>query len=153
MILKNLIACQNHNLGGIKTLFDTSLSLIAENSFEVLNLSTMMYDVSPWMRMTLCNEQAIKWAKAKVHVNSDSGLCMGRVHGEQIDFEWNIFPGFTAIAILRHIQQDLNARRINPDQFEGMSVPSTNYLCQLLLVGNKICFCFCYDVLIGILGK
>ena len=29
------------------------------------------------------------------------------------------FPGFTSVEILRHIQQDLNARRINPDQHEG----------------------------------
>ena len=50
---KNLIACQNHNFGGTNTLFDISLRLIAENSFEILNLSTMMYDFSPWMRMTL----------------------------------------------------------------------------------------------------
>ena len=28
------------------------------------------------------------------------------------------FPGFTSIEILRHFQQDLNAR-INPDQLEG----------------------------------
>ena len=45
-----LIACQNTNLQGTKTLFDISLMLIAENSFEILNLSLMMYDFSPWMR-------------------------------------------------------------------------------------------------------
>ena len=50
------------------------------NAFEILNLSTMMYDFSPWMRTTLCLDQAIKWAKAKAHVYSDSVLCMGRVH-------------------------------------------------------------------------
>ena len=111
------------------------------------DLSTMMYDFSPWMRITLCHDQAIKWAKAKVHVCSDSALCMKRVHqpseantkwkeqihyfqqsneyaelcgtdGEPIEFEWNIFQGFTSIEIVRHIQQDLKARRINPDQFE-----------------------------------
>ena len=62
---KNLIACQNHNFGWIKTFFDTCLRLIAENSFEIQNLSTMMYDFSLWMRMTLCHDQAIKWTKAK----------------------------------------------------------------------------------------
>ena len=29
------------------------------------------------------------------------------------------FPGFTSIEILRRFQQDLSARRINPDKFEG----------------------------------
>ena len=29
---------------------------------------------------TLCHDQAIKWAKAKVHVYSDSVLCLGKMH-------------------------------------------------------------------------
>ena len=28
------------------------------------------------------------------------------------------FPGFTSIKILRQIQKDLNARQVNPEQFE-----------------------------------
>ena len=78
-IMKNLNACQNHNFGGIKTLFDISLRLTAENSFEILKLSTMMYEFSPWMRMTLCHDQPIKWAKTTVHVYSASVLCLGRI--------------------------------------------------------------------------
>ena len=74
---QNLIVCQNTNFEGIKTLFDISLRLIAVNPFDILNLSTMMYDFSPWMRMTLCHDQAIRWAKAKVHVYSDSVLRLG----------------------------------------------------------------------------
>ena len=45
-----LIACQNTKFEGIKTLFDISLMLVAKNAFEILNLSIMMYDFSPWMR-------------------------------------------------------------------------------------------------------
>ena len=94
-------------------------------------------DVVPWL-----------FESGKVHVCSDSVLCIGRVHqlsevntkwkepihyveqffedavlpgidGERIEFEWNISPGFTLIQVLRHTQSDLNARRRNPDQFEG----------------------------------
>ena len=68
---QNLIACQNTNFEGIKTLFVTSLRLIAENSFEVLNLPTTTYDFSPWMRTSLCHDQVITWARAKVHVYSE----------------------------------------------------------------------------------
>ena len=64
---QNLIACQNTNFEGIKTLFDLSLRLIAENLFEILNLSTVKCDFSPWMKMTPCHDQAIRWATAKVH--------------------------------------------------------------------------------------
>ena len=98
--------------------------------------------------MTLRHDQAIKWAKAKVHVHSNPALCLGRrnqpseanikwkeqihyfqhwneyaelsgIDGEPIEFEWDIFPGFTSIEILRHIQESLKARQINPDQFQG----------------------------------
>ena len=110
---QNLIACRNTNFEDLKTLFDVTLRLIVEHSLEIQNLS------SPWMRATLCHDQVIKWAKAKVHVHSDSVLCLGKLHshseanekrkdqisafqqdkeyaelsginGEPIEFEWNI---------------------------------------------------------------
>ena len=86
---QNLIACRNTNFEEIKTLFDIPLRLIVENSFEILNLTTMMYDFSPWMRMTLCHDQRIKWAKAKVHVYSDLVLCLLRIsHLSKADTKW-----------------------------------------------------------------
>ena len=107
----------------------------------------MIYDFSPWMRSTLCHDQVIKWTKAKVHVYSDSVSCLKELHdhseanekwwdkisefqqsneyaelqgtgGEPIEFEWNIFQGFTSIQILRQIQKDLNAGPRNPEQFQ-----------------------------------
>ena len=44
---------------------------------------------------------------------------MSGIDGEPIEFEWNIFPWFTLIEILRHIQESLKVRPINPDQFQG----------------------------------
>ena len=75
---QKLIARYNTNFEAPKTLFDVFLRLIAENSFEILNQSSMMYDFSPWMRMTLCHDLAIRWAKAKIHVYSDSVWCLGK---------------------------------------------------------------------------
>ena len=34
-------------------------------SFDILNVSTMRWIFTPWMRSTLCHDQVIKWAKAK----------------------------------------------------------------------------------------
>ena len=115
---ENLIACQNTNFEGIKTLFDIILRLIVENSFEILNLSAI-YDYSPWMRSTLCHEQVINWAKAEVRLLRFSLVSETRciviqkrnekwkdqisvfqqdkeyaelsgIGGEPIEFEWNI---------------------------------------------------------------
>ena len=122
-------------------MFDIFLRLIVENSFEILNLSSMKHDFSPWIRSTLCHGQIIKWTKAKVHVYSDSVLCLGKLHnhseanetwrdqfsdfqrsneyaelygidGEPLEFEWNMFPGFTSIEIVRQIQKDLKTRQL-----------------------------------------
>ena len=35
---------------------------------------------TPWMRSTSLRDKGIKWAKAKVHVHSDSVLCLGKMH-------------------------------------------------------------------------
>ena len=129
--------------------FDTTLRLIVEQLLEILNVSTMIYIFSLWTRSAQCHDQTIKWAKAKVHVNSDSVLCLGKMHshseanekwksqikefqesneyaelsridGEPIEFEWNVFTGFAKIEILRETVKDVNARQINPEQFEGL---------------------------------
>ena len=57
------------------------VSMIVENSFEILNLSTMICDFFPWLRSTLCHDQVIKWARAKMHVYSDSILFLGKDAG------------------------------------------------------------------------
>ena len=91
--------------------------------------------------------KVIKWAKGKVHVYSDSVLRLGKmnehpeenvkwndqlqdfrqsntnrelfgVDGEPIEFEWNLFRGFTSWQILQKIQEFLGARQTSPEEFE-----------------------------------
>ena len=86
---QNRIACRNTNFEEIKTLFDITLRLIVNISFEILNLSTMTNDFYLWMRSTLCHDQVIKWAKAKVHVYSDLVLCLLRIsHLSKANTKW-----------------------------------------------------------------
>ena len=40
-----------------------------------------------------------------------------RIDGEAIEFEWNIFPGFSTLQILQEIQNDLEKRNIEPETF------------------------------------
>ena len=117
---EDFFACRNTNFEELKTSFDITQRLIVEQSFEILNVSTMLWSVTPWMRSTLCHDQVIKWAKAKIHVYSDSALREGKINdhseanekwksqikefqqsneytelsgidGQPIEFEWN-FP-------------------------------------------------------------
>ena len=42
----------------------------------------MINTFSPWMRAPLCQDHAIRWAKAKVYVYADSVLCLGKMHSQ-----------------------------------------------------------------------
>ena len=75
---ENLVAYRNTNFDELKTLFDSTQRLILEQSFEIQNVSTMMWKVTLWMRSTLCHKS--KWAEAKVHVHSDSVLRLAKMY-------------------------------------------------------------------------
>ena len=49
-----------------------------KHSEEILNVKTLDYQSPSWTRLTLFNENVIKWAKAKVCVYEDSVLCVGK---------------------------------------------------------------------------
>ena len=99
-----------------------------------------------WTRSTLLSDRAVKWITVQVHLYSDSVLCLGKIHdpgeaieqckgqvatfqvdnsfsellgldGEPIEFEWRIYPGFTALQILHKIQNDLEGAHIEPEEF------------------------------------
>ena len=38
---------------------------------------------------------------------------------EAIEFEWNVFPGFTTLQILQEIQKDLQCQNVEPERFSG----------------------------------
>ena len=42
--------------------------------------------------------------------------------GEQIEFEWNIFPGLTSLEIFQKIQKDLKGQNIEPEKFEDRTI-------------------------------
>ena len=64
----NMIECRNENFEEIKT---ARYHIKAEcgNSFEILNLSGMIYDFSLWIKSTVCHDRAIKWRESK-------GVCL-----------------------------------------------------------------------------
>ena len=53
-----------------------------------------------------------------------------RIDGEAIEFEWNIFPGFTALQILQKIQNDLQKRN---NKLRNSQRGSTSCQCSTIL--------------------
>ena len=75
---ENLVACRNTNFKELKTLFDITQRLILEHAFEIPNVSTIVWKFTLWMRSTLLHDKVTKLTKAKVHVYSNSVLCLGK---------------------------------------------------------------------------
>ena len=120
---------------------------VLDQNDEIPNVSAIEWQFTPWMRSTLPRDEAIKLAKAKVYVYSDSVLCLGKMQehsevderckdhtqyfqhsnehkvifgitGEPIEVEWNIFPRHRTLQILQVIQDNMAACQTSPEEFE-----------------------------------
>ena len=76
----NLFTDRNTNFEALKTLFDVTQELILNQKREIWHVSTIEWQFTPWMRSTLLHDKVIKLSEAKVHVHSDSVLCLGKMH-------------------------------------------------------------------------
>ena len=102
-----------------------------------------------WKQLSLIGDEiVIKLQRAKVHVFSDSVLCLGKVHQhpesneawkkriewiitdksyrdhdgineEPTEFEWNIFPGFTTLQVFGKVTDLLSRLGETPETFTG----------------------------------
>ena len=122
----------------ISLTFVISEKLILEQSGEIFGVSQICWEDSSWKQVSLLNdEEVISLSHAKVHVFSDSVLCLGimnenpqsnitwedrlmwfksssecraldRIDGEPMEFEWNIFPGFNTLQLSHKVQELLS---------------------------------------------
>ena len=132
----------------LKQMFDISEKLIIEQSGEIFGVSQISWENSPWKQSSLVNdEEVISLSHAKVYVFSDSVSCLGKVNqnpasntvweeqlswfkdppqyrtldtidGEPMEFEWNIFTGFTTLQLVDKVQEFMN-KMGDPAQFQG----------------------------------
>ena len=111
-------------------------------------MSQISWESSSWKKSSLVNdEEVISLSNSKVYVFSDSVLCLGkmnqnpqsniawedrvtwfksspeyrtldRIDGEPMEFEWNIFPGFNTLELVREVQKFMS-KMGEPEQFQG----------------------------------
>ena len=129
----------------MKQMFDISEKLISEQSDEIYGVKTINWEDSSWKYLSLIgDEQVISLLHTKVYVFSDSVLCLGkmnenpqsniawedrltwfksspeyraldRIDGEPMEFEWNIFPGFTTLQLCHKVQELLSRLSVTPE--------------------------------------
>ena len=123
---------KNHESLTLKQMFDVTAQLV-NNQEEINCLDKILYGKNSWTRLSLIDDEiVINLQSTKVYVFSDSVLCLGKVlqhpesneawknrvagaqaersyrdfdaiNGESTEFEWNIFPGFTALQLCDRI--------------------------------------------------
>ena len=133
----------------MKQMFDISEKLISEQPDEFYGVKTINWEDSSWKYLSLVDdEQVISLLHTKVYVFSDSVLCLGkmnenpqsniawedrltwfksslksrtldRIDGEPMEFEWNIFPGFTTLQLCHKVQELLWRLSVTPEKFTG----------------------------------
>ena len=132
-----------------KQIFDISEKLIVGQSDEIFGVTRINWEDSSWKHLSLVSdEQVISLLHVKVYVFSDSVLCLGKIHqnpqsntvwedkltwfksssqyktldtidGEPMEFEWNIFPGFTTLQLCNKVQEFLSKMSEKPEEFKG----------------------------------
>ena len=117
----------------LKQMFHISTRLVAEQD-KISSLETIGWENHSWKYLSLIgDERIINLQRTKVYVFSDSVLCLGKIFenpesydaweqrlggikssqnyrnfdgidGEPMEFEWNIFPGFTTLQLSEEVK-------------------------------------------------
>ena len=116
-------------------MFDVSEKLIVGQSDEIFGVTPIKWEDSSWKHLSLVSdEEVINLSHAKFYVFSDSVLRLRKVNqnptsnsaweeklscyksssqhrtldtvdGEPMEFEWNIFPGFTTLQLVNKVHE------------------------------------------------
>ena len=127
-------------------MFDITAQLVNDQE-EIHGSDKIHWRKNSWRQLSLIgDETVINLQRAKVHVFSDSVLCLGRIFqhpdsneawknriagvkteksyrdydgidGEPTEFEWNIFPGFTTLQLCGKINDLLSDLGETPEIF------------------------------------
>ena len=130
----------------MKQMFDISAKLVCEQD-EIYGVETVDSEDYSWMYLSsIGDEQVISLQRTKVYVFSDSVLCLGKIHensqsnaawekrlewfktsqecrifdridGEPMEFEWNIFQGFTTLQLSQEVKDLLLRVNETPEDF------------------------------------
>ena len=132
-----------------RQMFDISTRLVSEQD-EISGLETIGWENHSWKYLSLIgDERVINFQRTKVHVFSDSVLCLGkilehhqsnnaweqrlgwlkssqnyrhfdRIDGESMEFDWNkYFPGYNTLQVNEEVKSLLLRIDETPENFTG----------------------------------
>ena len=65
-------------------------------------------------KVNIAWEDRLTWFK-----RSPEYRALDRIDGEPMEFEWNIFPGFTTLELCTQVQESLSRLSVTPEKFKG----------------------------------
>ena len=77
---EKVFTTKNTDFEQLATLFENTRKRILEHGNEICGISTIEWHLTPWRKSTLLHDKAIRLSKARVHVDSDFVLCLGKMH-------------------------------------------------------------------------
>ena len=151
-------------------MFKISEQLTLEQSDEIFGVFQISWESSPWKQLSLVNdEEIISLSRARVSAFSASVLCFGNVNqnptsntawerqldwfkdssqyrtldtinGEPMEFEWDIFTGFTTLQLVEEVQKSMN-KMSESEQFQGRTIFMSmfmykEYILHLIFTNN-----------------
>ena len=144
-LFENLRSTRNQSMRSLKQLIQVTGKLITDQT-EITSIPVIYWQQQMWQRTTLLADKAVQFATAQTYVFSDSVLWLGgissdpvrawkdkinlfmeshqfrewsRIDVEPMEFEWNIFTGFTTLGILAEIQKMMTEIKCQPEHFQG----------------------------------
>ena len=132
----------------MKQMFDISEKLIVGQSDEIYGVNPINWEDSLWKQLSLVSdEEVISLSHGKVYFFLESVLCLGKMNqnpasnfpweekltwfksssqyrtldtndGEPMEFEWNIFPGFTTLQLCNKVQEFMS-KMSDPSELKG----------------------------------
>ena len=119
------------NFEELQNLFDITQKLILHHQAQILNVSKgtrllrfrrMLGEDAKSFRSKPKMDGSTRWISTVQFLQRSFFW----TDGEPIEFEWNVFPGLTSLEILQKIQEDLQDRKIEPEDFEDRIMSMLN---------------------------
>ena len=105
-----------------------STSLLCGKAYRITNAKTYVFSDSVLCVGKMEDDPIATWkSKIKWYSENNHFKDMNRLDGVPTEFEWKIFPGITALGLLKKIQKLMTELQCEPEHFNGRIIFMSMY--------------------------
>ena len=87
---------------------------LARKGLRIFRFCVVLWTDEREPTIKYCPEDKLTWFKS-----SSQSRTLDTLDGEPMEFEWNIFPGFTTLQLCNKVQEFLSKMSEEPEEFTG----------------------------------